>query len=350
MRYYTLIISDPDGSNVLNLLGSTFTSQTVPGVDGSVSLSSLSSLGQSLRGALNVELDIPVVPYAVPMGAAFVRVWGISITSISQSSNLNGKLIKVFAGMAKGLPLANPQQAGLIMEGTIQQAFGNWEGVNQTLDMIVQPATGLPATPLNLTMPWNKGQPLSEAISNTIAVAFPDYALQINISDKLVLPADEPGYFQTLSQFAQQIKLTSQRIIGGDYAGVDIVIKEKKFVIYDGTTQTTPKQIAFTDLIGQPTWINAGQIMSKCVMRADINLGDFVKLPPGQIVTTPQSYSQYRNGSTFQGTYQVDQVRHVGNFRHGSGEAWITTLTMHLAPPQTSATTGSGAPVAFGGA
>lgn len=336
MRFYTLIISDLDGSNVVNLTGTTFTSQVVPGLDSTNSLSSLSLAGLSLRGALNIELDIPVVPYAVPMGSGFVRVWGVSLTAISQSSNLNGKLIRVFGGMSKGLPLANPSQSGLLVEGIVQQAFGNWEGVNQSLDLIIQPATGLPTLPLNLVLQWVKGQQLSEVIRNTVSTAFPGYTSEISISDRLVLPADEIAYFQTLAQFAQQIKLTSQKIIGGDYSGVEVVIRQKQIVVYDGTTQTTPKQILFTDLIGQPTWINAGQIMTKCVMRADLTLGDFVKLPPGQIVTTPQSYSQYRSGSAFQGVYQIDQIRHIGNFRQADGASWVTTFTMHLAPQSSS--------------
>jgi hypothetical protein len=36
----------------------------------------------------------------------------------------------------KGLPLANPAQAGVILEDTIFQGYGNWIGVEQYLDLV----------------------------------------------------------------------------------------------------------------------------------------------------------------------------------------------------------------------
>ncbi len=89
--------------------------------------------GRAIPGALNIEWDIPVAPFATPMGAAWVRVWGVSLAQISQSSDLNGMNIQVFGGMQKGLPLANPMQYGLLVQGQIFQAFGNWIDTNQTL-------------------------------------------------------------------------------------------------------------------------------------------------------------------------------------------------------------------------
>ena len=36
----------------------------------------------NLPGALLVELDIPVAPFAQPAGAAYVKVWGIPLATI----------------------------------------------------------------------------------------------------------------------------------------------------------------------------------------------------------------------------------------------------------------------------
>ena len=79
-------------------------------------------------------------------------------------------------------------------------------------------------------------------------------------------------------------------------------------------------------MIGQVTWIDYQTVQLNCVMRADLHVGDYIKMPPGQVTTTAQSYSQFRQGSVFQGTFQISRIRHVGNFRQPMGEAWITTI------------------------
>lgn len=312
MRYYTIIITDPDTNDEL------------------VRYTSIVETGVNNPGALNIELDVPVYALDAPVGAATIRVWGISIQEIGAAFDLNQKLIKVYAGMGKGLPLASPDQAGLILQGQIQQAFGNWEGTNQTLDLIVNADSGTQTAPKNIILNWKKGVNLANAIESTMAVAFPDFTTSVNISDKLVLNQDEQGYYQTMIQFAQYIKNVSRHIVGGTYSGVNIVIKEKEFVVYDGSTPTDPFPIAFTDLIGQPTWLGLGQIQFKCVMRADITVSDFVSLPEGQTTTTAQSYSQYRNKSDFQGAFMIDAVRHVGNFRQADAASWVTVFNAHI--------------------
>ena len=308
MRYYKIDITQPSGGASIK----SYTSQVN---------------GTNDPGALNVEMDVLVAPFAQPFGDSYVRVWGIDLQTIGQASDLNFKNITVYGGMAKGLPLANPKQAGILFQGAIRQAFGNWQGTSQTLDLLVGATGGDPVAPQNIVFTWKKGQPMSAAIMATLAAAAPGFKLTINISPKLVFTEDVHGYYQSLTQFAQMIKNLSAQIIGSTYGGVDILINQNQFIVYDGTTQAAPKQIAFTDLIGQITWIGPGQISIKCVMRADILVGDYVKLPPGQIVTTAQSFSQYRNGSIFQGVFQVFSVRHVGNFRQPDGSAWVTVLT-----------------------
>ena len=79
-------------------------------------------------GALNVEFDLIVSPQAIAQGDpagggdygnSFIRVWGIPLQDISQAANLSaptsapGPTYKAVlkGGMAKGLPLANPQPA-----------------------------------------------------------------------------------------------------------------------------------------------------------------------------------------------------------------------------------------------
>lgn len=285
--------------------------------------------GQTDMGALDIELDIPVTAFAEPMGdtGGFLRVWGIPLTDIAQASNLNGMAIKVSAGMQKGLPLANPQQSGLIIQGYIFQAFGNWEDTNQTLDMQILSGLGTGAKQQNVVFNWKAGTSLADAISSTLKTAFPGYTVKININANLRSSIDQPGYYSNMVQFSRFIRDITTAIIGGSYQGVEIVLRQKEFNVFDGTTQGTPKQIAFNDLIGQPTWIGPGSktIQFNCVLRADLVINDYIKMPDGQVTTTAQSLSQFRQGSAFKGTFWIKGIRHVGSFRQPQGQAWIST-------------------------
>jgi len=313
MRYYTINIIDPETKTKI------------------MQFSSLREDGSNNPGALDVELDIPVYTFDAPTGAAQVKIWGISIQDIGAAFNLNEKTIEIYAGMTKGLPLANPQQNGLLLRGTIQQAFGNWEGELQSLDLIIMADVGSSSLSKNFVLNWKKGTLLADAIKSTLAVALPDYTSTIDINPNLVLNQDEPGYWQSVVQFAQYIKMVSQHIIGGTYQGVRIVLKEKSFDVYDGTTAKEPFPIQFVDLIGQPTWLGLGNLQFKCVMRADIVVGNYISLPRGQATTTAQSYSQFRKKTSFEGNFVIGPlVRHVGHFRQPNGSSWVSIFNAYV--------------------
>lgn len=284
--------------------------------------------GKNIPGALDIELDIPVTAYAQPMGAGGVMIKGVSLKDIGQASNFNDKDITIYAGMQKGLPLANPEQSGIIVQGSVFQATGNWNGTNQNVFFIIQPAAGTNENPMNITLNWKKGTKMSDALQTTLSTAFPDYQLDINIDSNLVLSADEYGYYATLTQFAAYVRAVSQNIIGGNYAGVDIVISDKKIKIYDGSSQTSPIQIAFKDMIGQPTWLNNFTVQVAFAMRADLTVGDYIKFPAAQTTTNPGS--TFPGGpsqkSVFQGVFQINQIRHVGSFRQPDAASWVTVV------------------------
>ncbi len=322
MRYYNIVLSQPNGgAQVL-----AFTSFAG---------------GKTLPGALNVEIDIFSAPYARPVGGSFVRIWGIPLAYISQAKNLTGLDCTVYAGMQKGLPLANPAQAGIIAQGQVYQPFGNWVGTDMTLDLLLQPYVGTLAKPANLSISWAKGTSLSQAIQRSLQTAYPGFKLNINISPKLVLAYDEHGFYSGLAELSQWIQQKSQDIVGGTYPGVSISINQKTINVYDGTSQKTPKAILFQDLVGQPTWIDAPQIQFKTVMRADIPLGGYVTLPKTLATTTPGSAigTPARNSASFQGSFLVTLVRHVGNFRQPTGDAWVSIF--NATPTQQNLQTGA---------
>lgn len=288
--------------------------------------------GQFDPGALDVEFDLPVAAFAEPMGesGAHVRIWGVPLAWIGQANNLNGKSIDIYGGMQKGLPLANPQQSGLLLSGTILQAFGNWIGTDQTLELVIFTETG---TAPNLPVVWKKGTSMSDMINTTLTTGFPGYTADIQISDSLVFFQDVVGHYSSLTTFAQFVKATSASIFnptgstGPARAGVDITIKNQKFIVRDDTTAKQPKRIAFTDLIGQPTWIGPGQIQITVVMRADISGLDYIALPQTLISqTSTGSPPGSKNSSIFQGTFRVNLMRHVGRFRSPLAQDWVTVL------------------------
>jgi hypothetical protein len=319
MRYYKIIVSNPKTGAVVRSWTSFVNGQTIP-------------------GALNIEININITQYAFPSGAGWIRIWGVSLADISQAVNFGaaqnsitpGMSLVIYAGMQKGLPLANPAQAGLIFQGTIQQAFGNWIGTNQSIDFIVLPPTGSPSAPINVISNWLAGMPLATAIANTLTTAFPGLKTpDIQISPNLVLAYDEPGFYGTLTEYAEYVYQRSKDVIGGNYQGVSIQLTQDTFVVRDGTTQQTPKQIAFQDMIGQPTWIEGPVLQVNFVMRADLNLQDWVTLPKAVITSTAAAPTSLINlKPTFQGTCQITQLWHFGNFRQPDAASWVTVANM----------------------
>lgn len=366
MRYIAIRLTDPQTNEVLvpNLAGKPGFSR-VPYDGNAWTYSSLkagamvSTLGGTNMAAQRVEMDIPVSFMHEPVSSAFVRIWGVSLAEISQSADLNGLNISIFGGFAKGLPLANPLQSGRLASGQILQAFGNWIGNDQSLDLYMfyggsspssnqttgQPATNTPATtvsnsitapifhgnipigatgsgvagiapgfsttplpatndtPANLTFQWKQGQKFLDAVVQTLAVAFPKYTIRGAVSPNIVWSSGQAvtGYFATLTQFAQFLNDLSQSIIGGYapdtslYSGVSLVLLGNEIIISDGTTQTNPTQIQFLDLIGQPTWSQPFQVQVTCAMRADIAVGNYVTLPTGPGITKEGAQSQFYN-------------------------------------------------------
>ncbi len=331
MRYYRIVISDPKSGNVI----------TPPGFDGLLGGASYTSYvnGQTLPAAWNVLLDVPVIDAATPQGAALATIWGVSIAEIGQANDLNGKNVAIYGGMQKGLPLANPAQSGLLVQGFIFQAFGNWIGTDMTLDLVILPGQattstaggfGTLAKPKNIVLDWKAGTPLGDALKNTLSAAFPGTTATINVDPSIVRKNDETTYYPTLEQLAQYVRETSFDVIKTQgYAGVSIVPSGTSFNVFDGSQAASgsPKMLAFQDLIGQPTWIEAPNISVKTVMRADLSVGDSIMLPPALTTNTQQASSSLVNQkAAFAGGFRIISLRHVGNYRQPSADSWVTVI------------------------
>ncbi|WP_261524796.1 hypothetical protein [Burkholderia multivorans] len=283
-------------------------------------------------GALNIEFDIPVATYGTPLGGQSLLIEGVPLEDLLQAQQFAGMNLTMKGGMQAGLPLANPKQAGLIAAGQVWQSFGNWEGTEMTLDFVLNPALYTLDEPGNIVLNWTAGMTLAQALKQTLSVAYPTMPALINISDKLVQTHDEVHRCSTLEQLAQLlVEVTQGNFLGSDYAGVQITIQAGQIVVYDSTYKPNTVQLAFTDFVGQPTWIAPNVMQVKLVMRADIQLGSELLMPqglqntPGIVLTSSSSLpSSLKYKSAFQGKFSVIELRHIGNFRALDGASWAT--------------------------
>ncbi len=295
--------------------------------------------------ALNIELDIPVAPYHSPNGDAMLRIWGLSLKDLGNSFDLNPDPktgnpttnVVINAGMAKGLPLATAAagQAGPLVVGSVFQAFGNWTGTEQTLDIILAPAVGNMLSPVNYTLDWKANTTLATALQNCLQAALPKAKVTISISSRLTQTHDEPSVHGSLDELSKLVYELSKRIItDAGYPGVWISYDGVTVNVSDQTNPTKPKKIAFQDLIGQPTWIGPNVIQAKFVMRSDLDIQSVVTLPPGLVTTSQAALTAFTgmsnpaNSLTFSGDYVVQEIHHYGNFRQPDAQSWNTTVNM----------------------
>jgi hypothetical protein len=353
VRYYAIKLTTPAGA--LYVPPSLGDLQLDGGVGGA-SFTSFTN-GKTIPGAWNIGLDLPVIDAATSQGFATLRVWGISVAEIAQANNLAGNLseglpgynIAIYGGMKPGLPLAtelvqrNPKASGLLFQGSVYQCFGNWIETDMTLEFVImqgQASTpskvggiGTLAIPKNFVWNWPAGQQMSVAIKNCLETGCPGVKVNPSISQSLVRNAPDPAFYPTLEQLAQYVNRASRDILKmPGYRGVSIVPAGSTFLVYDvgpGSAKPTGPvtNIAFQDLIGQPTWIAAPLIQFKTVMRADLVNGALVKLPPALTTNTQAAASSLINQkAAFQGTFQIVSLRHVGDFRNPSADAWVTIV------------------------
>jgi hypothetical protein len=191
------------------------------------------------------------------------------------------------------------------------------------------------AHPANLIHNLQPNQLLSEAIRATLSTAFPKAQLNIKISPNLKVPYQDAGIYQSLSQISAYWKQLSHSILGTDkYTGIQTAVHGNTIHVLDGTNAgqsaiSSPGQLSYLDLIGQPTWISINTINFKTVLRADIKFGDTVVMPPTLMTSSAASIVPFGDSSqkgalSFKGNFNIQKVLHIGDFRNPDGNAWCT--------------------------
>lgn len=379
MRFYDIIIKNKEGKvqqspslsgvatenfRTPSLLGFQLPVTAAQKSQGTKQKSSYTSYvnGQTLPGALQVVMNIPVYTQATP-GAGTIDIWGVSKEEISQSFNLVGMDIEVYGGMRKGLPLAKPNQSQLpLAVGKILNAYGSWQGTEQVLHLVIRPdGVGRAGDYKNFQFSLKANGSLKDAILETMKKAMPRAKVAVHIADdELKWSTDLTGVYPSLSTFAIMLKQMTQdnqfqgisTTTGQKYGGIEVLVlgTGKEVVFTDRTVQlkggkeiksgdkSGAIQINFEDMIGQPVWQGISQISFKTIMRSDISMADKIKIPEAVVPLTTfgnpaasgtegpggQGSFPSRNRSTFKGDFIVTSVRHMGNFRQGTGDAWVT--------------------------
>lgn len=354
MRFYRLTLTNTDGQVYVPNTSGGF-SLVAPGANVSTFTSHLPTNTGGLQynpGSLNIEFDAQTSGYAILQSQSWIRVSGVGLGMIGQASNFNfgtdgpTTTCALFGGMQQGLGgrsgLANPTQAGLLFQGPVLQGFGNWQGTNQTLELLVNPGAITPEAGISFT--WAVGQPLAAALLTTFQQAYPGYQVSVNIVEGLRPRGLQQGCYNSMTAFAgylaDQTRPAGEALGIDGYGGVQISFYGKQIRVYDQTTQYKTVQLNFQDLIGQATWINFVTLNFKTVMRGDINVGDAVVFPPGVIapyaLTSPQAAvpgAPSRSKSIFQGQFKVQAVHHFANYRQADADSWVTTFDV-VAQPQ----------------
>ena len=328
MRYYSITVSPSTQSST----------QFAP-----VTFTSLANNSQNYQNrvdngsALRVDLDIFQTLYHQPAQNGLLTIHGVSFEDLNQSANFNNARIRISIGMSRGLPFASPEQAGEIIDGTILQCFGNWQGTEVNLNFIIVGLTYIsPNDQINFGFTWMAGTTLENAIRQSLNIAYPNVPIYGSLSSDLVYNQDQSWQYDNIISFSTYINKKSKQIIKNNgYLGASIASTNQGFLITDGTATTNTTNINFYDIIGNLTWIDIATVQAKLVMRGDLNIMDKIVFPKGSPITnSPANFGQNRNNLAFQGVFQILKIRHVGNSRQADANSWcsIVDCTIPVTP------------------
>lgn len=288
-------------------------------------------------GALDVVFDLQIAPGHVPSGATVISVHGVDMADLLQAQDFRGSSLSLTAGMQGGLPLSAAQPApGLLINATVFGAFGNWQGTEQTLDLLVIPSVYTQDAPGNLVFNWQPGQAFEDAVKSALKPAFPASKLTVKVNPALTTDQPILHRARTANGLAHHLHQLTQgtSALGTNYPGVSLYFNGSEITVTDfsaGTGSTIA--LKFNDLIGQPTWLEPPTLTINTILRADVKIGSLITLPvgdvagPGSVTTLPTtSGSVFNNKLNFSGTFVVTAIRAVGQFRGTNADAWASVI------------------------
>jgi hypothetical protein len=203
-----------------------------------------------------------------------------------------------------------------------------------THEFLITAGGSNPNQAVNLAGMWLKGTEAGPFITRMLQQAYPGVSVKTAIRSGIVPAFDQPMAHTAPAPFMDSVNQISRNLVGNtspDYAGIRAAWSgQNEITVYDYTAPSPPVQIQYTDIVGMPTWIDFGVLQVMLIMRHDItNINGSITLPPVPLTSNSgQNNAAYiKNSSlTFQGTFSVTQVRHIGNFRSPDGTQWVTIV------------------------
>ena len=346
-RRYRIEIALPSattGSGAPVAFGQSGASQTtLPGA--LQALFPLDSTGNT--SAYQVDFDLSLTSNGtIGSGNRMLTIWGVDPAINSQVNNLNFAKITVYGGFDKGMPLSTmmaPLSTAPILTGIIFGAWGNFIGTQLYICLPIISMVGAQSQTPNLSLYGKAGTPLSTAIRNAFNIAFPKQDVVIDISSNLVLQQDmNQSVCHSLEDFTyvvSQEAIRQMKSAHPNYQGIKIGWKGTTLLVSDKVTPQGSKVVNITaaQLLGSPVWSTTGELQVTCPMRSDIQLLDTIKLPqtPTQQTAAGPVAAGIDPALTFDGSYQVIEIRHLGLSRSADALSWATILTC-VANPITS--------------
>jgi hypothetical protein len=275
---------------------------------------------------LHIELQAPVTVLALPSGDTVLRVFNAPWQYHTNIVEMEGMNIEIYGGMKKGLPLANPDQYGLLLQGEIFRCFGDLEGKTNILQFVVIPS-GSRDVKENIIFHIKAGQKLGDAITEALVSAGYNRDTIISKLDKtLVQNYDEPHFSAHLREFGGWIKLRYD---------IDIVNQNKRFLLFDKKQPATNEvKISVNDLIGQPTWLKAAEseISIKTVLRGDILVGDTKIIINQPMIARASAIGSaglsIKNRLSFTGTFICTGITHFAEYCNKDAGSWASVITL----------------------
>ncbi|MDF7673949.1 hypothetical protein PT277_08005 [Acetobacteraceae bacterium ESL0709] len=307
-------------------------------------------------GALDIEFKVDQVSLD-SYTLASITIYGVDGDVLNQAISMEGRVVELRAGMGKGLPLSNPALYGQILSGTVTTGAESWTGPNTSLTLYVKPFTAesdketvdpnkkriaftddtkskIPKNAFIVNI--KKGASIREALIACVKPHFKDYKIDFEstIAENLMADKDFMNYYEKLEDFVYDMG-TKGDSLWQYYTGLTLraYAHDKFFTFSDGTSDKDPKQIQFSEMIGQPSWDDKDKIIKfSCLMRADIHIGDKIKLPLFDELGKPtddtvQKLPATKNKSRYSGIFYITAVNYYGWFRSKEGKDWNVTYT-----------------------
>jgi hypothetical protein len=179
------------------------------------------------------------------------------------------------------------------------------------------------------------GMDLSSAIQQTLSTAFPQANINVLISQGIKMGYQDAGMYQALEQYADYIQKLSQSVLGSkDYQGVQLTSYNNTLTALDFTIPVSNGDISYLELIGQPTWLTVNTVSVKVVLRGGLHVGSYVTLPQtlvnfaGADAALPSGSPDQRTHISLPGSYYVNKILHIGDFRNPDGASWSTNYEL----------------------